>query len=96
MEGELSKFFGLLPRGTYKIKTGARGAYYVSSTGDGKTSGTYFIGTSDLKTQPIYALEALTLHDGVPGHHLQSAIALELDVPEFRKTVYHAAYGEGW
>jgi len=96
MEGELPKFFGLLPRGTYKIKPGARGAYYVASTGDGKTSGTYFIGTSDLKTQPIYALEALTFHEGVPGHHLQSAIALELDVPEFRKTVYHAAYGEGW
>jgi uncharacterized protein (DUF885 family) len=96
MEGELPKFFGLLPRGTYKIKPGARGAYYVSSTGDGKTSGTYFIGTSDLKTQPIYALEALTFHEGVPGHHLQSAIALELEVPEFRKTVYHAAYGEGW
>lgn len=96
MEGELPKFFGTLPRGTYKIKPGARGAYYVASTGDGKTSGTYFMGTSDLKTQPIYALEALTFHEGVPGHHLQSAIALELDVPEFRKTVYHAAYGEGW
>jgi uncharacterized protein (DUF885 family) len=95
-EGELPKFFGLLPRGTYKIKSGARGAYYVASTGDGKTSGTYFIGTNDLKTQPLYALEALTFHEGVPGHHLQSAIALELDVPEFRKTVYHAAYGEGW
>lgn len=95
-EGELPKFFGLLPRGTYKIRPGARGAYYVASTGDGKTSGTYFIGTSDLKTQPLYALEALTFHEGVPGHHLQSAIALELDVPEFRKTVYHAAYGEGW
>lgn len=96
MEGELPKFFGLLPRGTYKIKPGVRGAYYVASTGDGKTSGTYFIGTQDLKTQPLYALEALTFHEGVPGHHLQSAIALELDVPEFRKTVYHAAYGEGW
>ncbi|MEP1742888.1 MAG: DUF885 domain-containing protein [Kangiellaceae bacterium] len=95
-EGELPKFFGLLPRGTYKIRPGARGAYYVASTGDGKTSGTYFIGTNDLKTQPLYALEALTFHEGVPGHHLQSAIALELDVPEFRKTVYHAAYGEGW
>lgn len=96
MEGELPKFFGHLPRGTYKVKPAARSAYYVASTGDGKTSGTYFIGTQDLKTQPLYALEALTFHEGVPGHHLQSAIALELDVPEFRKTVYHAAYGEGW
>ncbi|MBV1911597.1 MAG: DUF885 domain-containing protein [Kangiellaceae bacterium] len=96
MEGELPKFFSFLPRGTFKIKPGSRGAYYVASTGDGKTSGTYFIGTKDLKTQPLYTLEALTFHEGVPGHHLQSAIALEQDVPEFRKTVYHSAYGEGW
>ena len=96
MEGELPKFFSLLPRGTFKIKAGIRGAYYVASTGDGKTSGTYFLGAKDLKTQPLYTLEALTFHEGVPGHHLQSAIALEMDVPEFRKTLYHAAYGEGW
>jgi len=96
VEGELPKFFSFLPRGTYKIKAGSRGAFYMGASGDGTTSGTYFIGTKDLNSQPLYTLEALTFHEGVPGHHLQSAIALELDVPEFRKTVYHSAYGEGW
>jgi uncharacterized protein (DUF885 family) len=96
-EGELPRFFTLLPRGTYNIKGNAgRGAYYVSSTGDGKTPGTYFVGTGNLKAQPLYGLTALTLHEGVPGHHLQGALALELDLPPFRRSIYHSAFGEGW
>jgi uncharacterized protein (DUF885 family) len=96
-EGELPRFFTLLPRGTYNIKPNpGRGSYYVSSTGDGTTPGTYFVGVARLDSQPFFTLESLTLHEGVPGHHLQSAIALELDVPEFRRTVYHSAFGEGW
>lgn len=96
-EGELPRFFTLLPRGTYNIKPNpGRGSYYVASTGDGTTPGTYFVGVARLDSQPFFTLESLTLHEGVPGHHLQSAIALELDVPEFRRTVYHSAFGEGW
>ena len=96
MEGELPKFFGHLPRGTYKIKPGTRGAFYMAAASGGTTSGTYFLGTKDLAAQPLYTLEALTFHEGVPGHHLQSALAMEMDVAEFRKTLYHSAYGEGW
>jgi uncharacterized protein (DUF885 family) len=96
-EGELPRFFTVLPRGTYNIKANpGRGSYYVGSSGDGTTSGTYFVGTANLDAEPLFTLEALTLHEGVPGHHLQSAIAMELDVPEFRRTVYHSAFGEGW
>jgi uncharacterized protein (DUF885 family) len=96
-EGELPRFFTLLPRGPYNIKANAgRGAYYMPSSGDGTTPGTYFVGASNLKAQPLYNLEALTLHESVPGHHLQTALAFELDLPEFRRTVYHSAYGEGW
>jgi uncharacterized protein (DUF885 family) len=96
-EGELPRFFTVLPRGTYNIKANpGRGSYYVGSSGDGTTSGTYFVGTARLDAEPLFTLEALTLHEGVPGHHLQSALALELDVPEFRRTVYHSAFGEGW
>ena len=68
----------------------------MAASGDGTTSGTYFIGTKNLQDQPFFSLEALSFHEAVPGHHLQSAIAAELDAPEFRKTLYHSAYGEGW
>ncbi|MBT8078917.1 MAG: DUF885 family protein, partial [Gammaproteobacteria bacterium] len=96
-EGELPRFFGTLPRGTYNIKANSgRGSFYMPSSGDGKTSGTYFVGTSNLNGQPLYTLEALTLHEGVPGHHLQTALAMELGLPEFRRTLYHSGYGEGW
>jgi uncharacterized protein (DUF885 family) len=96
-EGELPRFFTVLPRGTYKISANpSRGTFYMPSSGDGTTSGTYFVGTDSLDAQPLYTLEALTLHEGVPGHHLQSALAMELGLPEFRRTLYHSAFGEGW
>lgn len=96
-EGALPRFFGLLPRGTYKIEANPnRGTFYMPSSGDGKTSGTYFVGTKKLDAQPLYSLEALTLHEGVPGHHLQGALAMEIGLPDFRRTLYHSAYGEGW
>ena len=96
-EGELPKFFTLLPRGTYSISANPnRGTYYMPASGDGTTSGTYFVGTKDLASQPLYTLESLSLHEGVPGHHLQSALAMEIGLPAFRRTLYHSAYGEGW
>ncbi|MBT1066027.1 DUF885 family protein [Bowmanella sp. Y26] len=97
MAGQLPKWFITLPRNTFDIKASpGGGAYYVASDGSGTTSGTYFIGTKDLKAEPLYNLEALTFHEAEPGHHFQSAIASEMDMPEFRKTLYHSAYGEGW
>jgi len=96
-EGALPKFFSVLPRGTYSVQANPnRGTFYMPSSGDGTTSGTYFVSTKDLNSQAFYTLEALSLHEGVPGHHLQSALAKELGLPDFRRTVYHAAYGEGW
>ena len=97
MAAQLPKWFSLLPRGTFDIKPSpSGGAYYVASDGSGTTSGTYFLDTNDLKSQPLYNLEALSFHEAEPGHHFQGSIAMELDVPEFRKTLYHSAYGEGW
>ena len=96
-EGVAPQFFSVLPRGTYSIKENPnRGTYYMPSSGDGTTSGIYFVSTKDLASQPLYTLEALTMHEGVPGHHLQSALAMELGLPKFQRTLYHAAYGEGW
>jgi uncharacterized protein (DUF885 family) len=97
MAAQLPKWFTVLPRSTFDIKAAPNGgAYYVASDGSGTTSGTYFLDTQDLKSQPLYTLEALTFHEAEPGHHMQSAIAQEVDMPEFRKTLYHAAFGEGW
>ncbi len=96
-EGELPRFFTLLPRATYKIVGDLnRGGYYVAPSGDGTDSGTYFLKIGDLDSEPLYTLESLSLHEGVPGHHLQSTLAQELDLPEFRRDLYHAAFGEGW
>ncbi len=97
MDGLMPRYFGTLARNTYEIRpTEGRGAYYVSGEEGGKTAGIYFINPTDLKAQPLYNLEALSLHEAVPGHHHQSALAMELDLPEFRKTLYHAGFGEGW
>ena len=97
MDGLMPRYFGLLARNTYEIRgTQGRGAYYVSGDPTSGTPGIYHINVSDLASQPLYNLESLTLHEAVPGHHHQTALALELDLPEFRKTVYHSAFGEGW
>jgi uncharacterized protein (DUF885 family) len=97
MAAQLPKWFTKLPQQTFDIKSAPNGgAYYVASDGSGTTSGTYFLDTQNLKSQPLYTLEALTFHEAEPGHHFQSAIAQEVDMAEFRKTLYHAAYGEGW
>ena len=96
-EGELPRFFTLLPRATYKIVGDPnRGAFYMPSSGDGTDSGSYFVDIGDLTNTPLYSLEALSLHEGVPGHHLQTSLAQEMDVPEFRRDLYHSAFGEGW
>lgn len=97
MAAQLPKWFGLLPRNTFDIKPSPDGgAYYVGADGSGTNAGTYYLETKDLANQPLYNLEALTFHEAEPGHHFQGSIAQELDVPEFRKTLYHSAYGEGW
>lgn len=95
MYGKLPSLFGHLPRNTFTIKGSAsRGAFYMPPP-DSRTPGTYFL-TSEPSQQPLYNLEALSLHEAVPGHHLQSAIAMELEVPDFRRTLSHSAFGEGW
>jgi uncharacterized protein (DUF885 family) len=97
MAAQLPKWFTQLPRSTFDIKASpGGGAYYVASDGSGATSGTYFLDATNFKSQPLYNLEALTFHEAEPGHHFQGSIAMELEVPEFRKTLYHSAYGEGW
>jgi len=103
MDGQLPRLFGKLPRTPYDIKEipasiaeKTTGAYYSPAPGDGRTPGSYYVNTSLLDSRPLYVMEALSFHEAVPGHHLQMALALEQDMPEFRRHLYHSSFGEGW
>lgn len=104
MDGQLPRLFGRLPRQPYGVEpvpdylapkyTAGR---YVPASIESTKAGTYWVNTHDLPSRPLYALEALTLHEAVPGHHLQIALAQELDdLPPFRRELYLSAFGEGW
>jgi uncharacterized protein (DUF885 family) len=97
MDGLMPRYFGRLSRLPYTVReVVGRGAFYAVGTADGRSPGVYFINADDFRSKPLYTLEALTLHEAVPGHHHQMALALELDLPPFRRSLYHAAFGEGW
>jgi len=103
MDGELPKFFKTMPRQPYgvapvpseiapKYTTGR----YAGSARDDR-AGFYWVNTYALDRRPLYQLEALTLHEAVPGHHLQIALARELEgLPDYRRSTYISAFGEGW
>lgn len=97
-------FFGKLPRQPYGVvpvpdeiaPNYTTGAYYGAPAG-GANGGAYWLNTYALDQRPLYELPSLTLHEAVPGHHHQAALALEMeDVPEFRRDLYFSAFGEGW
>ena len=97
MDGMMPAYFGRQARNPYTVRpVEGRGDYYVPGSPDGSTPGIFYINVTDLAAKPLYNLEALTLHEAVPGHHHQTALAMELDLPRFRQSVYHAAFGEGW
>ncbi|MCH9650486.1 MAG: DUF885 domain-containing protein [Deltaproteobacteria bacterium] len=104
MDARLPALFGHLPRLPYGVEpvpahiapkyTAGR---YVSPARGSRQPGLYWVNTYDLESRPLYALEALSLHEAVPGHHLQGSIARELEgLPPFRRFTYLSAYGEGW
>ncbi len=104
MDGELPRLFKTLPRMPYGIREvpeyaapGETAAYYSPGLGDGTRAGVYYVNTYDLPSRPLYEIEALSLHEAVPGHHLQLALQAELeDVPMFRRYSGNQSFDEGW
>ena len=75
----------------------AFGAFYDRPAADGSRPGTYYVNLKDVKEQPIYLMQALAYHEGIPGHHMQIAIGMELEgLPKFRTLGGHTSYIEGW
>jgi uncharacterized protein (DUF885 family) len=103
-DGALPRFFGRLPRRPYGVQAvpEAIAPYYTAGryvpASEGSTEpGWYWVNTYGLPGRPLYTLPALTLHEAVPGHHLQIALAAESgEQPPFRRYSYISAYGEGW
>ncbi|HEX9048969.1 MAG TPA: DUF885 domain-containing protein [Anaeromyxobacter sp.] len=100
----LPREFDVFPKADYEVRAveafrakSMAGGEYVPGTPDGKRPGVFYVNTSDLKAQPKYGMETLSLHEASPGHHFQISIAEELTgIPKFRRFNGYVAYAEGW
>lgn len=104
MRPKLPQLFGRLPKAPLNIQPvpeflakDQAPAYYQPGTADGKRPGVFFVNTYDYAHRSLTTAEAVSYHEGLPGHHLQISVAQELtDIPEFRKHKLYTAYTEGW
>ncbi|WP_417886119.1 DUF885 domain-containing protein [Zunongwangia sp.] len=104
MRGSLDQLFNTQPKARLKVKQveafrerSAGKAFYQQPAPDGSRPGIFYVNLFDMKNMPNYQLEALAYHEGIPGHHMQIAIAQELkNIPKFRKYEGYGAYVEGW
>ena len=104
MDGKLPSLFKTLPRLPYgvapvppEIAPKFTGGRYIEAPVGSTQPGYFWVNTYRLDQRPLYTLEALALHESVPGHHLQIALSQELkDLPNFRRYSYISAFGEGW
>lgn len=104
MEKKLPQLFGRLPRAKLEVlpveqfrEKEAAGASYNQGTPDGSRPGHVMVNTSDPQSRKIISVESTSYHEGLPGHHLQIALAQELPaLPPFRQQAHFTAYVEGW
>ena len=104
IEKQLPAYFGQLPKAPLEIRRvpkaielGQAAGYYNSPSLDGKRPGIYWINLRDTAEQPKFILTTLTVHEGVPGHHLQLSLSNEAKgLPLIRKTIGNSGYTEGW
>lgn len=104
IDPELPKLFGKLPRLPYGVmavpaydEKFQTTAYYNQGSIESGRAGNFYANTYNINTRPKWEMEALTVHEAVPGHHLQIALAQELEnVPEIRKNISYTAFVEGW
>lgn len=97
---EMGNWFGRLPKSDCRVQETKHGAiaYYFEPAEDGSRPGTFFMNTSNPSAWGHAEVEGTAFHEGIPGHHMQVAIAQEMgdQLPEFRKGEFISAYGEGW
>ena len=105
IDAELPRLFSVFPKADYEVREveafrarSAPGAYYQQPSADGSRPGVFYVNTYDLKAQPRFGMETLSLHEAAPGHHFQVAIQQELTgLPRFRRFGGdYTAYVEGW
>ncbi len=104
IDAELPRLFSLMPKADYEVReveafraASAAGGSYMGPSADGTRPGIFYVNTFNLKAQPIYGMETLSLHEAAPGHHFQVSIQQELTgLPRFRRFEGNVAYVEGW
>jgi len=104
IDAELPRLFSVTPKADYEVReveafraASAAGGSYQGPSADGSRPGTFYVNTYNLKAQPIYGIETLSLHEAAPGHHFQISIQQELTgLPRFRRFERNVAYVEGW
>lgn len=104
MKGRLDEVFITKPKAdlvvkqveTFREKSAGK-AFYNRAAPDGSRPGIYYANLYKMSDMPIYQMEALAYHEGIPGHHMQGSVQQEMeDLPKFRKFGGYTAYGEGW
>jgi uncharacterized protein (DUF885 family) len=99
-KAEMGDWFGRLPESDCFVQETKSGpvAFYFPPAEDGSREGTFFMNTADPSSWSTFEIEATAFHEGIPGHHLQIAIAQEIGdvIPAFQRHAFISAYGEGW